>query len=315
MKKVLVTGGAGFIGSHIVDALIDNGYFVAVLDDLSTGSEDNVNPAIRGKEGQWFKGDIREKAADVIEQVKPEYIIHNAAQISVKRSMDDPINDAEQNIIGALALLEQCKNHNTTIKRVIFPSSSSIYGAADSFPTKEDAPIRPQYPYAIAKATIEQYLKYYQSHWGIDYIVFRYSNVFGPRQNPAGEAGAVSVFIDQMMKGQPPCIWGNGLQSRDFIHVSDVAAANLAGLRYEGNEHVFNIATGENTSINTVCGILQSYFQCYSTSHRDFEEKVQKICLDASHAKAELGWAPQKVEIYKNLIETAQWFQEKAKPK
>ena len=136
--------------------------------------------------------------------------------------------------------------------------------------------------------------------------------MFGPRQNPKGEAGVISVFIDQMIKGQPPCIWGNGKQSRDFIHVSDVAAANLAAIRYEGNRHVFNIATGDYTPINTICGMIQSYFQCYSANHKPFDEKVLKICLDASLAKQELGWEPQK-ELYQGLIETTQWFLDKAK--
>ena len=260
-EKVLVTGGVGFIGSHIVDKLVQEGFDVVVVDNLSTGDVQNVNSLAR-----FYHADIN-NASFIFKKEQPDYVAHHAAQINVRSSIDDPVNDAEQNIMKSLRLIELCRKFKT--KKFVFASSGgTVYGNPDSLPAKEDAELKPLSPYGIAKATVERYLEFYFRNFGFEYIALRYANVYGPRQNPKGEAGVISVFINQMLNGQRPCIWGDGAQTRDFVYVDDVAEANLAAIRYTGQFRRFNIGYGEENEKfctqtftffleNRVCRIIQ----------------------------------------------------------
>jgi len=229
--KILVTGGAGFIGSHIVDLYIKNGYEVIIIDDLSTGKAEYVN-----KKAKFYKLDINElnvndnKLEDVFKDEKPDVINHHAAQISVIESIKDPVSDASVNILATLKLLENCVKYN--VKKFIFASSGgTVYKETDKLPVDENHPTKPLSPYGVSKMAIENYLYFYKKVHHLDSIIFRYSNVYGPRQDPYGEAGAVAIFINKMLKGENPIINGDGNQTRDFIYISDTAQANLLALK------------------------------------------------------------------------------------
>jgi len=226
-KTVLITGGAGFIGSHIVDLLIDNNYKVVVVDDLSSGREENVN-----KKARFHKLNITDQngLAEVFEQEKPDYVCHEAAQISVSFSVRDPLFDAQTNILGSLNLLQCCVSNQ--VKGIVFASSGgTIYGEPEHFPITEDYPFRPQSPYGISKVAVEHYLDFYQKNYNLPYTALRYGNVYGPRQDPYGEAGVIAIFIEKMLKGEIPTINGDGEYIRDYIYVEDVAQANLLALQ------------------------------------------------------------------------------------
>ena len=223
--KVLVTGGAGFIASHIVDAYVERGHEVFILDDLSTGQKPNVNPR-----ATFFEVDIADaKAVKLIEQIKPDVLNHHAAQMDVRHSVADPQFDARVNILGFINLLEACKN--TGAKKIIFASSGgAVYGEQEAFPAAEDHPTRPASPYGVSKRTGELYLSYYQQAFGLPYIALRYANVYGPRQSNKGEAGVVAIFISLLLAGKVPVINGDGKQTRDYVYVGDVVNANVAAL-------------------------------------------------------------------------------------
>ncbi len=229
--KILVTGGAGFIGSHVVDLYIKEGYEVVVVDDLSTGKVEYIN-----KKAKFYKLDINElnlndnKLKDVFKDEKPDVINHHAAQISVSESIKDPVSDANVNILGTLNLLENCVKYN--VKKFIFASSGgTVYKETDKLPVDENRPLKPLSPYGVSKIAIENYLYFYKKVHHLDSIIFRYSNVYGPRQDPYGEAGVVAIFINKMLKGENPIINGDGNQTRDFVYISDAARANLLALK------------------------------------------------------------------------------------
>ncbi len=305
MKKVLVTGGAGFIGSHIVDALIGNGHSVAVLDNLSTGNQKNVNGQAR-----LHKGDIRVDSEEVLQKEKPEYVIHLAAQANVRKSCDDPLGDAEQNIIGSIALFKACQMHG--VKKIVFASSGgTVYGNAERFPAREDFKLKPASPYGIAKAALELYLNFFHNKSGIGYVALRYGNVYGPRQNPKGEAGVVAVFIDKLLRNEPPCIWGSGEQTRDFVYITDVVEATISAMDYDKECKAFNIGTGIETSINAVHSELADVFSFHAHCHNDsYIEDVPRVCLDSSLARHELGYMP-KVILEEGIARTVEWFRSK----
>ena len=223
--RLLVTGGAGFIGSNTVDALIAGGHGeVAVLDDLSAGKRAQVNPKAR-----FHEADLRdaEKVRQIIAQERPEVIIHLAAQMDVRRSVADPPFDAQVNLVGFLNLIEAARQHG--LKRVIFSSTGgAIYGEQEQFPCNEEHPRRPISPYGVAKFATEAYLFFYKAQYGIDYVALRYANVYGPRQDPHGEAGVVAIFCGRMLEDKAVTIYGDGEQTRDYVYVGDVVRANLA---------------------------------------------------------------------------------------
>ncbi|MGB2885793.1 MAG: NAD-dependent epimerase/dehydratase family protein, partial [Dehalococcoidia bacterium] len=223
--KILFTGGAGFIGSNVVDALIDLGHEVVVVDNLSTGFRQNINP-----NAKFYQLSIRDKElSEVFEREKPELVNHHAAQIDVRKSADDPISDAEDNILGSLNLITNCVQFG--VKRVIYASTGgAIYGEAQYLPADENHPVNPISQYGISKHTVEHYLYLYSTLYELDYVILRYANVYGPRQNPFGEAGVVAIFATQMLTGKQPTIFGPGDKTRDYIHVSDVTEANILAL-------------------------------------------------------------------------------------
>ncbi len=240
---VIVTGGAGFIGSHIADAFLDQGWEVHILDDMSGGRPENVP-----EQAQLHELDIRSaEAAQLIAEIKPRVLVHQAAQMDVRRSVADPGFDADVNIRGTLNLLEACRN--ASVQQVLFASTGgAIYGEQDVFPADEDHPQRPVSPYGVSKLSVERYLYFYHQAYGLDVTCLRYANVYGERQNPHGEAGVVAIFLQRLLAGEPCRINGDGLQTRDYVHVSDVVRANLAAVGRPGF-HTYNVGTGKETTV------------------------------------------------------------------
>lgn len=307
--RILVTGGAGFIGSHIVDALIDRGHRVTVLDNLSSGQETNLN-----RRAKFIKGDItnQKKLESVFKRVEPEAIFHLAAQINVRASVENPILDAECNILGSLRLIDMAAK--TGVKKFIFASTGgAMFGDEAPYPVTEDTPITPLSPYGLAKASTEEYLRFYHRTKGLPYIILRYSNVYGPRQNPHGEAGVVAIFTSAIMESSQSLInatiYGDGEQTRDYIYVGDVAKANLAALDSELTEGTFHIGTGKETTVNEIFRLINWQFgKGYEVSHGPAKAgDVKRSVLDISKAERELGWKPE-VAVAEGITATATWF-------
>ena len=303
--KVLVTGGAGFIGSHLVDRLIKEKHKVIVVDNLSTGKKENLN-----KKAKFYKVDIcSPKIREIFEKEKPEIVFHLAAQINVRKSVEDPLFDAKVNILGSLNVIQNfLKPRTSNIKSPTFIFASTggaIYGEAKKNPTPENYPENPISPYGIAKLTVENYLKFYKENFGLKFISLRFSNVYGPRQDPKGEAGVVTIFINKLLKGERPTIFGNGNQTRDFVFVEDVVAALLKAIEYKGNKEVFNIGTGIETSINELYEVISKLLKV-KIKPKYVPEKpgdLKRNCLDISLARRELKWE-LKYNLEKGLQKT-----------
>lgn len=249
--NVLVTGGAGFIGSHIVDLLVDKGCTVSVADDLSTGRIENINSGAK-----FYNIDVRDPGLqDVVARERPAAVVHLAAQVDVQRSLHDTRADAEINIIGAINLLDACVGCG--VGKVVFASSAAVYGSPVYLPVDEKHPVAPQSPYGLSKYTVEHYLRLYREMHGVNYTVLRFANVYGPRQDATGEGGVVAIFIDRLAKGVKPVIFGDGEQTRDFIYVKDVAGACAAALR-RGDGGTYNVSTGKGLSVNHLYQALQA---------------------------------------------------------
>ncbi|MCX6695272.1 MAG: NAD-dependent epimerase/dehydratase family protein, partial [Candidatus Altiarchaeota archaeon] len=282
MSKVLVTGGAGFIGSNVVDLLIGKKYDVVVLDNLSTGKRENVNP-----KAKFIEMDIGDEKLDsVFRNEKPEYVVHHAAQIDVRKSIADPVFDSKVNIIGSINLLECCRRHG--VKKIVYASSGgAVYGEPKYLPAGEDHPIQPLCPYGASKYVVEKYVELYGMNYGIDYTILRYANVYGPRQDPLGEAGVVAIFTGRFMEGKTPVIFGDGEQTRDFVYVKDVALANLMALEKKTNEKVFNIGSGVETSVNKIAQELKKLTnsKVNPTHSQDVKGEVRRISLKIERAK------------------------------
>lgn len=286
--KVLVTGGAGFIGSHIVDALLEEAIEVVIVDDLSTGFRRNLNP-----KANFYQVSIldKKKLKHIFKTEWPDAVIHEAAQTVITRSMQDPTFDARVNIIGSINLLDNCVNSG--VRKVIYASSCAAYGTPQYIPLDEDHPLNPISPYGVSKQTVERYLHAYHSTYGLDYCVLRYSNVFGPRQNPGGEAGVVAIFSRQMLSGQQPKIYGNGNKTRSYVYVADVARANVLALNSELSG-TFNIGSGEETTDQRIFDLI-SRFSSYDGSPKYEDERlgeIRRMCPDCTRALEGLGWAP-----------------------
>jgi len=321
-KKILVTGGAGFIGSHLVDALIERGYKVVVIDNLSTGKKENLNPEFFKKskvsaKAKFYKVDIcSPKVSEIFEKEKPEIVFHLAAQINVRKSVEDPISDAKTNILGSLNIIKsfireigvQSLEHSRNSKFIFASSGGAIYGKVQKIPTPENYLPNPISPYGIAKLTIERYLKFYKETFGLNFISLRFANVYGPRQDPKGEAGVVSIFIDKILKRERPIIFGSGNQTRDFVFVEDVVSALLKAIEYQGNKEVFNIGTGIETSINELEELISKIID--KKIQPKFEPAkpgdLKRSCLDISLAKKELKWKP-KYNLENGLKKTIKW--------
>ena len=302
--KILVTGGAGFFGSNLVDVLIEQGHEVAVVDNLLTGKKEHVNPA-----AHFFELDVRDKKlSQVLAQEKPEAVFHLAAQIDLRKSVEDPLWDAEENILGSINLLKLCQDFGG-VKKIIFSSSGgAIYGDTNDIPTKESHQENPVSPYGIAKLTIDKYLHYYHQVFGLPYISLRYSNIYGPRQNAKGEAGVVAIFCDRLLSGQSVVINGNGSQTRDYVYVTDVVQANLLALD-SAKVAVYNIGTGIETNVNQIADLIKKNINPEAEfSHGPAKAgEQQRSCLDANKAKVELGWQPA-VDLAVGIQKTVEWF-------
>ncbi len=307
--KVLVTGGAGFIGSHVVDALIQRGDTVVVFDDLSYGKRINVS-----KKATFVKGSITntQSIKRLFNKHKFAAIVHLAAQKNARHSIDDPVFDAEQNIIGSIHLLEQARKQK--VKRFVFISTGGVmYGEAKKIPTPETEPAQPRSPYAIAKRSVEHYLEYYSEVHGISTIALRLANVFGPRQDPAGEAGVVAIFMSMLLKGKPPIIFGDGKQTRDYIYVDDAVNAILRAID-KSAEGFYNIGVGKQTSVNQLYGKIAKIAGIHKkVRHGKAVSGEQRTSALSSHrAKKALGWEAT-VLLNKGLATTWEWFSENTK--
>ena len=301
--RILVTGGAGFIGSQVVDRFIELGHEVRVFDNLSSGRREFVNDR-----AALVVGDLTDEAAveRCVAEFHPEILDHHAAQIDVRKSVDDPILDARTNILGGLALLKSCTRHG--VRKFIYASTGgALYGEGRSLPATEDHPINPESPYGVSKHTLEHYLYLWKLLHGLDYTVLRYPNVYGPRQNPHGEAGVNAIFIGLMLHGKRPKIFGTGDQVRDYLYVGDVVDANVIALE-KGSGEMVNLGTGVGTSVNDIVrevnAILGTKLDAIHEAPRAGE--VQRIYLDATRAKHVLGWAP-RVSFRDGLTKTVEW--------
>lgn len=301
--KILVTGGVGFIGSHVVDALINQGYQVVVVDDLSAGSQRNLNPRAR-----LYKIAIQDPAlGEVFAAERPDCVNHHAAQMSVRVSVERPLLDAEVNILGSLNVLEACRAFG--VKKLVYISTGgAAVGEPRYLPVDEKHPADPVSPYGVTKHTVEHYLYLYKVNYGLNYTVLRYPNVYGPRQDPYGEAGVVAIFIGQMLRGEPVTINGTGEQERDFVYVADIVDANLLALE-KGDGEVYNLGSGVGTSVNEIFRRL-ARLTGYTQAPRHgppLPGEVFKIYLDATKARRELGWQPA-VSLEEGLSLTVDFF-------
>jgi len=303
--KVLVTGGAGFIASHVVDAYVKEGFEVVVVDDLSTGRLSNLNPEVT-----FYKLDIRSpQLAEVFKKEKPDYINHHAAQMDVRRSVLDPLFDANVNILGSINLIECAKKFK--VKRFIYISTGgAVYGEPEYLPCDENHPINPICQYGISKHTVEHYLFLYHLNYGLDYVVIRYPNVYGPRQDPCGEAGVVAIFTRAMLRGEQVTINGDGEQARDFVFVKDCARANVLALKTNNINTIYNIGCGQGTTVNEIFTLLKE-ITGYPRDPIYGPAKIgetRRIYLSAGKARQELGWMPI-VDLEEGLKQTVEYCQ------
>jgi UDP-glucose 4-epimerase len=308
--NVLVTGGAGFIGSHLVDRLIQEGHRVAVVDDLSHGRRENLNP-----EADFHEISVVDPGlADVFEKVRPDAVNHHAAQISVSASVEDPIHDARTNVLGSLNLIRCALRFG--VRHLVFASTGgALYGDPEYLPCDEEHPIAPLSPYGVAKLAVEKYLYAYHLTHGLTFTCLRYSNVFGPRQDPNGEAGVVAIFCLRMLEGREVEIYGDGTQTRDFVYVGDVVEANLLAHRRHSDVSglTVNIGTGEETSVNDVFRTLaDAAGYDREPVHREKRPgEVYRIALSAEKARTTLRWRP-RTDFRDGLEETFEWFRNRS---
>ncbi|MBU4086221.1 MAG: NAD-dependent epimerase/dehydratase family protein [Nanoarchaeota archaeon] len=287
--KILITGGAGFIGSHIADLLVSENNEVIIIDNLSSGTRENLNLKAKLYHENLLDFD---KIKEIFEKEKPEIVYHLAAQIDIRKSVENPVEDAETNILAAINLLECCVKHK--IKHFIFSSTGgAIYGETKEIPTTENTEAMPVSPYGCAKLAIEKYLNYYNKVHNLKYTILRYSNVYGPRQNSEGEAGVISIFLKKMLKNENPIIFG-GVQTRDFVYADDVAYANFLALK-DNKSDIYNIATGKEIDILEIFTRLNHFFQNkFKPEFQEMKKGEQKrSCLNCEKIKKELGWIPR----------------------
>ena len=296
--RVLVTGGAGFIGSHIVDALIKEGHDVAVVDDLSSGDARQVNPKAR-----LHSVDITDaqSLAKVFAKERPELVSHHGAQTNVRRSMADPSFDARVNVVGSVSVLQLCADHG--VRKLVFASTCAVYAEPCYLPMDESHPTGPQSAYGAGKLAVEGYLRLFADAHGLRYTTFRYGNVYGRRQNPDGEAGVVAIFASQLLAGARPTIFGDGTKTRDYVSVEDVVNANLLALGETGDNDVFNLARGEEVSDFEIFDAVRKATDTLSVEPIYAEKRpgeAERVGLDCTKARQRLGWAP-KVQLQEGV--------------
>jgi len=305
--NILVTGGAGFIGSHIVDAYIAMGHKVVVLDNLSSGRRENIHP-----KAVFYQLDLlAPEVAGILEKEKIEVVNHHAAQISVTQSVKNPLEDARTNILGSLKLLESAIQNG--VRHFIFASTGgAIYGEQDSFPANELHACRPISPYAIAKFSVENYLNFYRESHGLNSAILRYSNVYGPRQDPHGEAGVVAIFCEKLLQKQQPVIFGDGEQTRDFVAVFDVVRANVLALE-KSLTGIYNISTGKETSVNELCRQITRLAGQTCSPRYDSPRKgeLPRSVIDSTRFQECCEWKPA-TRLEEGLQKTFAFFARKA---
>ncbi|MCX7016541.1 MAG: NAD-dependent epimerase/dehydratase family protein [Candidatus Sumerlaeota bacterium] len=308
--RILLTGGAGFIGSAVGGLCIARGHDIAVLDNLSKGRREFVPP-----DAQFYLQDLNNNLDQVFEDFHPHAVIHQAAHASVVHSFRDPLFDATQNVLGSISLLEACRRHG--VKRVVYASSAWVYGEVDSLPARETTPPKPLSPYAASKYAIEHYLRCYGREYGMRSVALRYGNVYGPRQDPFGEAGVVAVFAAQILAGKSPTIYGDGRQTRDFTYVGDVAEANLAAVERNPDGPfpvVFNVSSNRETPILDVFRLMCEETKTSVTP--DFGPSrpgdLARSWLDNTAIREQLGWTP-KVSLEEGLRLTLDFIRHGAK--
>ena len=284
--KILVTGGAGFIGSHLVDQFINDGHEVVIIDNLLTGQVENLN-----MNAKFYLMDIRDQTLQKVFQLEQfNAVCHQAAQMDVRKSVADPMFDADVNVKGSVNLLQNCIEYG--VKKVLFASTGgAIYGEQDVFPCDETHPTRPVSPYGITKLCVEKYLFYYAKEFGLKYVILRYANVYGPRQNPHGEAGVVAIFSEKLLAGQQPIINGDGKQTRDYVYVGDVALANLGALHYTENA-IFNIGTAIESDVNELFSHLNRLTGGSMQEHHGPPKsgEQRRSVISYEKVKQEMGW-------------------------
>lgn len=305
--KVLVTGGAGFIGSHVADAFVNAGHDVLVLDDLSTGKRVNVNPRAR-----FVQMDLRDEAlADLLIRERPEIVSHQAARADVRESVQKPLLYASINVLGSLNLLEACRQAG--VRKVIYASTGgACYGEPLYLPVDEAHPVNPLDPYGASKHHVEHYLYLYRTTFGLEFTILRYANIYGPRQDPFGEAGVVAIFTNKMLTNGEPIINGSGEQERDFVYVSDIARANLLAVE-RGDGETLNIGSGVGTNINQIFRTLKD-LTGFAGEEKHGPAKlgeVFKVYLKADRAREKLGWTPT-VSLEEGLRQTVAWFRQRS---
>ncbi len=298
-----MTGGAGFIGSHIADRLLARGHEVAIVDDLSTGRRENVPP-----EARLYVRDIRSGCAEVFQEFRPQALCHQAAQMDVRRSVREPDFDADVNVLGTVRLLQSCVRYG--LEKVVFASTGgAVYGEQQRFPASEDHPQYPVSPYGVAKLAGERYLHFYGVQYGISYAALRYANVYGPRQDPHGEAGVVAIFCGNLAEDKPSKINGSGEQTRDYVYVGDVAGANVLALEGEAASGAYNVGTGIETSVNELydrmCRLSGRNLSPQRAPQPPGEQR--RSCVDPSRAAGALNWRPE-VDLDTGLEETLRSF-------
>jgi UDP-glucose 4-epimerase len=304
--KILVTGGAGFIASHVTDAYLAAGHDVVILDNLSTGKRENINP-----KAKFYEMDIQdEKVKAVFAAEKFDVVNHHAAQMDIRKSVADPLYDARVNILGTLNLLQN--SVESKVKKFIFVSSGgAVYGEQEQFPAPETHQTNPLSPYGVAKLTGEKYLYFYHTSYNLNFGVLRYANVYGPRQSPHGEAGVVAIFTTRLLNGENPTINGDGKQTRDYVFVGDVVQANVKLLNFAANA-VFNIGTAQETDVNYIFDRLNAACGAQKPRIHGPAKKGEQLrsVVDFSQAKRLLGWEPQ-VALNEGLKKTVEFFKEK----
>jgi UDP-glucose 4-epimerase len=304
-SPVLVTGGAGFIGSHLADALLAEGHRVVILDDLSTGQRARLPAAAR-----FVEGDIRSfDLAGLLHEERPAAVFHHAAQIDVRRSVADPVFDAEVNVLGTIRIAQACLAAG--VRQLVFASSGgAIYGDPEGFAAAEDHPMNPVSPYGTAKLAGEKYLECLAHGTPLAVTLLRYANVYGPRQDGSGEAGVVGIWMSRLLAGQEAVIYGDGVQSRDFVYVGDVVGANLLAFRRNA-AGVYNIGTGVETTVNELYGMVASACGAAKPARRETGKpgEQRRSVLDVGRAKAVLGFSPA-VSLPEGLRRTAEWFRD-----
>lgn len=307
--KILITGGAGFIGSHIADAYLVAGHDVTIVDDLSGGRRENIPSG-----ATFHQMDIRDKAvADLIAEERFEVINHHAAQMDVRRSVADPAFDASINVLGFLNIMESARRNG--VKKVIFASTGgAIYGEQDYYPADEEHPLRPLSPYGITKLTTEKYLFFYQQVYGIDSVILRYANIYGPRQNPHGEAGVIAIFATRLIRNEPAVINGDGTQTRDYVYVGDVVQANLHALAFQGSD-VFNVGTGIEQDVNALFRHLAKSLRPGAPEQHGPAKAGEQLrsVITSEKMFRTFGWRP-RTTLDEGLKLTADWFRLNTRP-